>query len=199
MERKIPEERRRRRRRDHRLEWRPQSFEVGALEGGREKRKAGSPFSTVGGPRPHSRNRLQNVLFTWFEGAPSRVFFFFFFFAYLSISLVPFSRVLILFSHTFFFSFSFILSSSSSNLNQFSEPEELGGGVVARCDFGTTFATSATVRVAQIRNEGTVVQVDDLLERVLKVSHSLGIVVIKRHDIEQFSKEKIIDRILSNR
>lgn len=43
------------------------------------------------------------------------------------------------------------------------------------------------------------VQVDDLLERVLKVSHSLGIVVIKRHDIEQFSKEKIIDRILSNR
>lgn len=49
------------------------------------------------------------------------------------------------------------------------------------------------------RFEGTVAQVDDLLERVLKVSHSLGIIVIKRHDIEQFSKEKIIDRILSNR
>lgn len=89
-----------------RLEWRPQSFEVGALVEGRGRRKAGSPFSTVGGPRPHSRNRLQNVLFTWFEGALSS--------SSSPVSLVLFSRVLILFSHTFF-SFLFFLSSATSS------------------------------------------------------------------------------------
>ena len=122
-----------------------------------EEGKAGSPFSTVGGPRPHSRNRLQNVLFTWFEGAPfySRVFFFFLFFF-----VCLFSRVLILFSHTFFFLFflSFVLSSPLL------EPVFWTGGaqrrcLVARCDFGTTFATSATVVSCgpDSRNEGTVV------------------------------------------
>lgn len=78
-----------------------------------EEGKAGSPFSTVGGPRPHSRNRLQNVLFTWFEGAPFQQGLLLLILILLRLSL--FTRSNSVFSHLFFPFLSFFRSFFSSS------------------------------------------------------------------------------------
>lgn len=116
------------------------------------------------------------------RGPPSsRVFFFLFLFFFVCL----FSRVLILFSHTFFFLFLFFLSFFFlllfSKLNQFSEPEEHGGGVSLQGAISGRLSRQVLLlyRVAQIRGtRGQWLQVDDLLGRVSKVSHSSGVMLL---------------------
>lgn len=145
-----------------------------------EEGKAGSPFSTVGGPRPHSRNRLQNVLFTWFEGALFQQGLLLLILILLRLSL--FTRSNSVFSHLFFpfpfLSFFLLLLFFS---NQFSEPEEHGGGVSLQGAISGRLSRQVLLlyRVAQIRGtRGQWLQVDDLLGRVSKVSHSSGVMLL---------------------